>query len=99
MLFIGIIKNEDPTSLIDPLSFESVEALHQFLSQVLDKRNFSLSTPITIELLMESLKLQKPMVVNFGERNVSLMMGEQEVIYANTSRFVHVGLMQELINL
>ncbi|MCF2501376.1 hypothetical protein [Dyadobacter chenhuakuii] len=99
MILIGLIKNEDPTSLIDPLNLESVEAVYEYLSLVLKKRNFVLSTPLTIETLTESFKLEKPLLINFGERSVSLMMGEEHVIMASTSRFIHVGLLQELADL
>ncbi|MCF2491500.1 hypothetical protein [Dyadobacter sp. CY347] len=99
MILIGLIKNEDPTSLIDPLSFESVEALYEYLGLVLKKRNFALFTPLTVGTLTESLKLEKPLLINFGERSVSLMIGEEGVIIGNTSRFIHVGLLQELADL
>ncbi|WP_026632541.1 hypothetical protein [Dyadobacter alkalitolerans] len=99
MIIVGLIKTQDPATLIDPITLESVEALYEYLSRVLKKQNFALSTPITIEMLTEGLKLEKPLLINFGERSVSLMIGEEDVIMANTSRFIHVGLLQELADL
>ncbi|MCF2491518.1 hypothetical protein [Dyadobacter sp. CY347] len=78
---------------------ESVEARYEYLSGVLKKQNSTLSTPITIDLLTEGLKMEKPLLINFGERGVSLMMGEEDVIMASTSLFIHVGLLQELADL
>jgi hypothetical protein len=99
MLLLGLIKEEDPTLLIDPVSFESVEALYTYLTTLLNSQKFSLTEPLTLDLLQDGLTYEKPLIINFGESSVSLMLGEQEVIYANTSRFVHVGLLDELKNL
>jgi len=96
MLLIGLIKNQDQASLIDPVILDSVEALHQYLSMVLIKQNLVLSTPITVMSLAESMKLEKPLIVEFGEHDLSLMMGRDDVIYATTSRFIHAGLLKGL---
>ena len=91
MIFLGIIKSNDPTSLIDPKKFHTVDELHDFLVKALDIHNFSLPVPITKDLLVDGLKMEQPLIINFVESTVSFMLGEKEVIYANTSRFVSTG--------
>ncbi|MCF2490754.1 hypothetical protein [Dyadobacter sp. CY347] len=99
MILVGLIKIQDPATLIDTITLESVEGLYEYLRMVFKKQNFALSTPVTIEMLTEGLKLEKPLLINFGERSVSLMIGDEDVIMSNTSRFIHVGLLQELADL
>ncbi|TDE09771.1 hypothetical protein [Dyadobacter psychrotolerans] len=92
MIFLGLIKANDPTSLIDPVDFRTVDELYEYLLKALDSHNFSLSVPVTKELLEDGLKMEKPLIINFAGSTVSFMLGEKEVIYSNTSRFVNTGL-------
>ncbi len=91
IIFLQLVKANDPTLLIDPVDFQTVDDLYAYLTKALYSQNFSLSVPVTNELLKDGLKMQKHLIINFADSNVSFMLGEQDIIYSNTSRFINTG--------
>lgn len=97
MYVIGLIQHPTSTVLIDPKDFSSVEDLYQYLDKFFSKENFELSVPITMESLESSLKEDKPVLIPFNGSNVALMMGEKDLIFKRTSRFLHAGVIDEFL--
>ena len=94
MLYIGLIKNQNPSSLTDPRHFESVEELHHYLTQAINQDGLISFNVLTLKLLQESILAGQTLIVSFGHPYLSLMIGEEDSIYSDTTSFKYISLTQ-----
>ena len=89
MIIIGFIQTDIPRALINPVMCRSEREVYTWLASFFNDENFVLDGAITQDSIGNALESNVPVLIQINGYKVAIMFGLDEVIQANTDRFVH----------
>jgi hypothetical protein len=89
MLLIGFIQTDKPRALINPVMCRNETEVYTWLASFFNDENFTLDGAITQESVSNALQGNAPVLIPINGYNVAIMFGLDQIIQANTDKFVH----------
>lgn len=89
MIIIGFIQSDKPRALINPVICRNEREVYTWLSSFFNEENFVLDGAITQDSISNALESNAPVLIPINGYNVAIMFGFDDVVQANTDRFVH----------